>query len=352
MPLPDIDYRPLVPKTSLRIGVLGAGGIVRDAHLPAYRKAGFSLSAICDVREDAAREAARRFGIDGVETDPRALVERQDVDVIDMAIPDAGRLEIVKAAVAAGKHLLIQKPLAHDIDVAREIVRIARDGKVFLAVNQNARWAPEFRAVHSLIRGGHLGHVYLIHWEMRNWADSQPWAKDSWYGTEEKFQILMWTIHHLDLVRYWMGEEPVRLYASLPTRPEQNMRGDVVSSVVMDFAGGQHANVLDNNASLVGRDVHQYFGIEGTRGLVEGDVAKTDPIVVRLAAEPYAVFRPPLEGQWYPDGFIGSMGDLLDAIEKGRSPEVTGEDHIGTLQLVTAAYASAAEGRAVAPSDY
>lgn len=352
MPWPELVSRPPAPKSALRIGVIGAGGIVRDAHLPAYRKAGYHVSAICDVRRDSADAVARQFGIDAVETDPRALVERSDVDVIDLAIPDVGRMEVVEAAAAAGKHLLIQKPLAHELAAARRIVELARKAGVVLAVNQNARWAPHFRAARSLIEGGHLGDVYLVRWEMRNFADSQPWARDGWYGQEKRFQILFWTIHHLDLVRFWMGQEPVRLYASLPTRLQQSMKGDVVSSIVMDFAGGQHASVLDNNASLPGRDVHQSFGIEGTRGLVEGDVARPDPLVVRLASEPYAVFRPPLEGQWYPEGFIGAMGDLLEAIEQGREPEVTGEDHIKTLQLVAASYDSAQSGRAVHPAEY
>ncbi len=352
MPLPEIASQPPRPQTALRIGVVGAGGIVRDAHLPAYKKAGFTVSAICDVLPKAARAVADQFGIEHVESDVRALVERDDVDVVDIAIPDSGRLEVVEAAVAAGKHLLIQKPLAHDLPTARRIVDMAREGGIVLAINQNARWAPRFRAARSLIENGHLGDVYLVRWEMRNFADSQSWAKDAWYGREERFQILFWTIHHLDLVRYWMGMEPVRLFASLPKRPGQNMKGDVVSSIAMDFPDGQHAIVLDNNASLPGRDVHQYFGIEGTEGLVEGDVAHSDPITVRLSSDPHTVFRPPCEGQWYPDGFIGAMGDLLCAIEQGRSPQVSGEDHLKTLQLVEAAYDSARRGQVVCPADY
>jgi len=351
MPFPSIDYRPPRPDTDLRIGVIGAGGIVQDAHLPAYRKAGFVVTAVCDVREDVAQAVARRFDIPHAVTDPRAVIERDDVDVLDVAIPDRGRLEIVEAAAKAGKHVLIQKPLAHDLDRARQIVASARAGGIKLAVNQNARWAPEFRMAKLLAAGGHLGEVYQIRWEMRNLADKQAWAAESWYGKESRFQILYWSIHHLDLVRYWMGAEPETIYCSIPRHPQQRMTGDVISAVVMDFSGQRDAVVLDNNASIEGRDVHQYFGIEGTKGIVEGDVAHPRDFLVRFGAEPDAIYKPRLEGEWYPDGFIGSMGDLLQAIEEDRDPMVTGEDHLNTLRLVEAAYRSAASHQALRPGE-
>lgn len=163
MHLPTRDYRPsLRPHPDLGIGIIGAGGIVRNAHLPAYREAGCTVVAIAGIRPEAAEEAGARFGIAQRVTDYRRLLENPAVRVVDIAIPGQGRVTVVRDVGAAGKHILIQKPLANTLAEAREIVRLAREAGVLLAVNQNARRAPPYRATWSLIRQGFLGTIYDI----------------------------------------------------------------------------------------------------------------------------------------------------------------------------------------------
>lgn len=348
---PAFDYEPPKVDTNLRIGVIGAGGIVRDAHLPAYRRSGWNVVGITDLRDEASRELAARFDVPRTFSSALELIESDEVDVVDLAIPEAGRLELIEAIARTGKPFLCQKPLSESLEHARRMVATARAGGSVMAVNQNARWAPEFRAAKTLFETGALGELYYLRWEMRNWADSQGWAKDSWNAECERWQLVYWSIHHLDLIRYWAQEEPTRVYASLPRKPGQNFRGEVMASVVMDFASGKHAVMLDHNASIENCEVVQEFGLEGTEGVVTGRVSAPRQFEVRLHSVTDQVFHPELAGEWYPSGFQGSMGDLLLAIGEGREPQVSGEDHLKTLALVEACYRSARDGVVVDPAD-
>jgi predicted dehydrogenase len=351
MTLPPLDYKPDLRPFESGIAVIGAGGIVRDAHLPAYKKAGYRVAGICDLRKEAADAAAAKFSIPFVTDDYRKLLDRKDVDVVDVAIPDQGRLDVVREAAARGKHLLVQKPMAYSVGAAKEMVAICEKAGVLLAVNQNARWGPEFRAAWSLAKSGFLGDVYGIFFDMRNTTDSADWARKGWYAKEERFQILLWSIHNIDLVRfYMMGREPKRVFASILKKPGQNFRGEVSATMTFEFEGGRQAVIIDHNASLPCREGYMRFSVEGTKGMVDAQVSAPRSFEVRHMDDPDAVTRPKLEGEWYPDGFIGSMSDLLASIADRREPAVSGRDHLKTLGIIDALYRSAEEGVALAPT--
>ncbi len=351
MQIPTLDYRPsprLHP--DLGIGIIGAGGIVRNAHLPAYRAAGFPVVAIADVRAGAAEEVGRQFGIPQRVSDYRHLLENPAVKVVDIAIPGEGRVEVVRDVAAAGKHILIQKPMANTLTEAVTIVRLAREAGVLLAVNQNARWAPPYRATWSLLRQGFLGTVYHVTHLMRNNQDSQPTLQQSWYAREPRFQMVQYTVHYIDLLRFWVGREPRRVWAQTSRKPGQAFRGEVIATLVLDFGPELQAIILDHNASWPECPVTVEFVVEGTDGQIVGDVQQ-NRLQVRHRTWPRMAWEPALEGRWFPTAFAGTMGDLLDAIADARPPAVSGDDHLRTLAIIEAAYLSAAEGRAVAPSD-
>jgi predicted dehydrogenase len=108
--------------------------------------------------------------------------------------------------------------------------------------------------------------------------------------------------------------------------------------------------ILDHNASLPCREGYMRFSVEGTKGMVDGQVSPPRSFEVRHLDDPDAVTRPKLEGEWYPDGFVGSMADLLAAITDGREPAVSGRDHLKTLGIVESLYRSAEQGVALPPA--
>jgi predicted dehydrogenase len=351
MPLEPVPYQPEIKNQAPGIAIIGAGGIVNDAHMPAYRKAGFNIVGIADQSRDAVQKTAQRWNIPFATVDPLELIRRADVQVVDLAIPDQGRLEIVQAAAARGLHLLIQKPLAAEMTAAREMVSIADRAKVKLAVNQNARWCPQYRAAALHCHRGDIGKVFHVVHDLRDVTDTAAWALSSWASKEPRFQILYWSIHYVDYIRFLMREEPTQVYARITRKPGQNFVGEISDLIVMEFASGATALLIDHNASWPHRhDPSMRFQIEGTEGLIEGQINDPAWIQVRTSKEPEAVWRPRLEGVWYPQGFIGAMADLLNAIAEDREPAVSGRDHLKTLAILAAAYRSAEEKRAIDPA--
>ena len=324
------------------IGIVGIGGIARYAHLPAYRKAGFRVVGLSSRTEQAVRDAAAEWHIPHAFTDWRRLLDLPEVTVVDITVPfDEDRLPIVRAAAERGKHILMQKPMAHSLEAAEEMVRLCRQYGVRLAVNQNARWAPPYRAAAQAIRQGLLGDLCLLIHEMQNNQDSQAWFNTRWYGRQERFLLMEYSVHHVDLVRFWSGQEPVRVRASVTRKPGQASRGEMIGMVQMEFADRSLALVLDNNASYPRADIFSRFRIEGSRGLITGEAMATPAVRIQSDELQDGDSRPALSGAWFPDGFIGTMGELLCAIEEHREPSISGADNLHTLRIIFDAYRDA-----------
>src|ERR1700716_1072404 len=139
-----------------KIGVVGAGAIVQVGHLPAYRKADLPVAAICDLRQDLAKEVADRFDVPRVSS-LDALLEDAEIEVLDIAVVPEAQPEIARRALRAGKHVLAQKPLAVDSDTARGLVELAAELDRKLVVNQQMRYGEGIAAAPALAEAGRLG---------------------------------------------------------------------------------------------------------------------------------------------------------------------------------------------------
>ena len=160
---PKLRYQPRKPKRYRpRIGLIGCGGITKP-HLDAYRSAGYQVVAFCDTHEEAARGRQREYYPEAaVFTDYRALLERKDIDVVDIATHPAVRVRLIEDALRAGKHVLSQKPFVLDLADGEKFVALAKRKKLKLAVNQNGRWAPYFSYARELVKAGHLGEITSV----------------------------------------------------------------------------------------------------------------------------------------------------------------------------------------------
>src|SRR5262249_14730929 len=157
------------------IGCIGAGFIMRDVHLQAYRDAGFNVVAIASRTPAHAEEAARQNGIETVYPTWQDLLEDERVEIVDIAYPPHEQTAVVQEIVEPKriKGIPAQKPLATNLDEAREIVRVCEQAGITLAVNQNMRYDQSMRALKTLLDRGYLGEpvVALItmharpHWQ-------------------------------------------------------------------------------------------------------------------------------------------------------------------------------------------
>ncbi|WP_374311313.1 Gfo/Idh/MocA family protein [Microbacterium sp.] len=346
------DYRPSVPSDPARVGLIGAGAIARSAHLPAYAAWGIPVVAVASRTEESARALAADFGIGAVHASVAELLADPDVEVVDIATGPAGRLDLIAAAVDAGKHVLAQKPLSVDeaeLPRLREVLARADERGVRVAVNQNARWAPAWRLATLLVRDGAIGEIVGV----THLHDKPlPPLAGTPFDDVPHMLIADYLVHWIDITRCWLeGSRIVSVTAQDSRVPGQP--GDARNPW---HAGIQLVTSTGASASLriVGdartRSGGCPFWIHGTEGTIRGSVLLGSDFLELERGDSRELLA--LEGQWFTDGFAGAMGELLTAVADGREPENSAAHVLATVRLGWAAAASAgAGGVPVRPAD-
>ena len=347
LPLAEADYRPAPPPAEIaqayRIGSIGCGGIARGAHLPAYRRFGYRVTACCDAVEASARGAAEEFGIPFWTTSVDELLARPDVDVIDLAVHARDRRPLVEAIAAAGKPVLSQKPFALTMEDARAMVAACAAAAVPLMINQQARFAPGPAALHRVLESGVLGHLYSLLHVQRSWQDEPG----SWYVRMPNFNIVDHGIHWIDLSRHFTGRDPIRVQAATATVPGQAAVSPMLYSLLLQYpAAAQLLSTLHFNNIVPARDAHggSWYadGTEGSAILADQELT----LFSRRRPGQRRTFR--LRGRWFPDAFGASMGAFLAALTDGREPPTSGADNLRSIRIAQAAVEGAATGQTVA----
>lgn len=347
-----LDYRPSVPAQPARVGLIGAGSIARSAHLPAYAAWRIPVTGVASRREESARLLAAEFGIPTVHASVAALLADPEIDVVDIATHPAGRLELIEAAVEAGKHVLAQKPLIAaeaDLPRLREVLAHADARGVRVAVNQNARWAPAWRLATLLIRDGAIGDVVGV-----THLHDKPLPPLAGTPFDDVPHMLLsdYLVHWIDITRCWLEGSLVLSVSAQDSR----VPGQPTGARNPWHAGIQIATATGATGSLrVVGDARTRAGgcpfwIHGTEGTIRGSVLLGSDFVEMERGDHCE--RLPLEGQWFTDGFAGAMGELLSAVSDGREPENSASHVVATVRLGLAAVASAErDGVPVRPDD-
>lgn len=355
----DLKIHPPLPrKKDFRIGILGAGFVVNECHLVAYKKAGFNPVAIASRKRATAERVALRHGLEKVHNSLDALLEDREIEVLDIAVPPNAALELILKACKRGtvKGILAQKPLGMNLDEAEEAVRACADAGITLAVNQNMRFDQSVRAGKTLLTDGTIGEPVVATIEMRGIPHWQPWQAELGWAT-----LRIMSIHHLDTFRYWFGE-PERVFCSTRSDPRTKFpHTDGICAYILEYANGMRCVAIDDTWTGPARegcpaDLYIKWRIEGLNGLATGNIGwcqnpYTTPSTIQFASKGREGFQSPVWTEsWFPDAFIGTMADLLIALERGTKPSISGEDNLRTMALVEAAYQSARRHDAVAPT--
>lgn len=348
---------PLLPKNKdFKIGIIGAGFIVRNCHLVAYRKAGFHPYAITSLDMEQSKEVADLHSIDKIYTDWHELVDDPEVDIIDIAVPPHVQLEVVKY-VCSKKHIkgiLCQKPMAMSVEDSKEIVRLGKEAGIPIAVNSNMRYDQSMRALKYILDKGLIGKPVIATIDMRAIPDWQGFLKDY-----KKLEIYAMAVHHLDIFRYLFGD-PEKITAVCRTDPRTKFEHtDGIVQYTYQYKDGFLATSLDDvwawPEEPCKKNNYINWRVEGTDGFVEGDIGwhKREPefcgSTLRLTCKSYPDqwIVPTWDTQWFPDAFVGTMANLMVAIENNTVPEINAEDHVKTLACVEACYQSIREERTI-----
>jgi len=276
--------------TDLRVGIIGVGwGSLVLA--PAFRVApGYEVAALCSRREDRVRAAGEKLGVADTSTDWRALVERDDLDVIAVCTPTPLHHEQTIAALRAGKHVLCEKPVALDPVQAREMVEVANETGLANAVNFEGRWLRERLPVWEMVRDGYLGDPYLarVVTDADYWHPTRGLQAEWMYRRDEGGGYLLGLASHdIDYLTALFGP-PVAVCADVATMLRERTRADGstlevtaddTSTVLLRMANGARCVVstsmmapLTDSRTLV---VHGSAGTITVDGHVQGDETNT-----------------------------------------------------------------------------
>src|SRR5438477_6089390 len=309
----SLDYLPRLPRRKdFRIGCVGAGFIMRDCHLVAYRHAGFNPVAIASRDPAHARAVAELHGIPRCHPTVAELLADKSIEVLDIAVPPDVQPAIIREAVAHADHIrgiLMQKPLAMSYGEAKECVELCTRAGITLAVNQNMRYDQSVRAMKDLLSRGMLGDPVLATIEMRAIPHWMPWSQ----GLPSLSTFIM-SIHHLDTFRYSFGT-PDRVLAS--TRPDPRTafpHDDGINLYVLGYADGRRAAAWDDVWTGPARegaegDISIRWRVEGTDGLATGTVgwpgypARVPSTIDYSTKATGRWVRPRWAAGWFPDAF-------------------------------------------------
>jgi predicted dehydrogenase len=340
------------------IGCIGSGFIMADCHLVAYRKAGFNPVAIASRTPERARQVAERHGLTAFDTYEEMLASGR-CEVVDVAVPPDAQLGVIRTICDHRpriRGILAQKPLGVNYREACEIVDRCRQAGITLAVNQNMRYDQSVRACKSVLAQGLLGEPVLATIDMRAIPHWMPWQERQGWVT-----LRIMSIHHLDTFRYWFGD-PERVFASVrpdPRTAKKFAHDDGICLYILEYKSGLRVMSCDDvwtGPALEGAepDIAIRWRVEGTAGLARGTIGwpeypKAVPSTIDFTSvqQPGGWISPRWDEVWFPDAFVGTMAQLLVALENQTEPEIGGEDNLRTMALVDACYQSAREHRAV-----
>lgn len=337
------------PSDTVGIGFLGAGSIA-DYHLGGLAAAGGASVRVLAARTpERAGAVARRFGIPEVTTDWRAVLDRKDIDAVVIATPDDTHCEIACAAAAAGKAILLQKPMGRTVAECVQALRAARAAKVFLQVSFMHRYFEEVVRTRELLAEGKVGPVLSV--RIRNATPGPDWG--DWFFFKAKVGggvVMQLGVHGIDVLRHCFGDI-ASVAATTATRKAERVLADGrvirpdnedTALAIYHFAKGPIAAHEIDFTEIAGTD----------RFTMEVHCAEAT-IALRGVRGALALYAPALTGrkEWVmpelPQRPMGARhhADFLDRV-RGRLPDDrTAEDGLATVATAETIYKAAASGR-------
>jgi UDP-N-acetyl-2-amino-2-deoxyglucuronate dehydrogenase len=336
-------------------GIIGAGWILPNHAIGArhLREQGVQLTAIADVDEGRARRAAEEFGARHWYADHRALLARDDIQMVSLCLPHHLHKAVAIDAARAGKHVLCEKPLALDVDEADAMIATARDAGVTLAVVFQHRFDPPFRRLHRAIAQGAFGRILLAEAFHRCPNQTAAEFRDPWRERGDTVGggvMMMQTIHFLDILLWCLGpveSVAARVDALVLTRDIEDS-----GAAVLRFKSGAIGAVVSTEAAGPERisriEVH---GVSGAAVWESSRWVRWEPAIGYVEA-PLADDEPKLSEAerarlLFGTGHIKQIADFVVRVRQGLPPSVTAEDGRHATAVVQAMYESSRTGRTV-----
>ena len=334
-------------------GVIGAGIVGGAWHAHVYHHmAGAKLVAICDLNAERAREVADRYGVAHVYTDYRDLLARDDIAAVSIATPDFAHREIAVAAARAGKHILVEKPLATTNADADAILQAVDLAGVKLMVDFHNRANPAFTTAKQAVQAGDLGALQYIYARLSNttFVPTQmlPWASQS---------SALWFLasHMLDMATWLLEDKPTRVYAVSRSGilKARGIDAQDFHIAIVEFAGGavvtlENAWILPETEPNVFNLKMELLGSDGSLYINTSDNRTVEQFTREAASLPDTLGFTLDAGSARLSGFVlEAIARFVDAVVDDKPVLATGEEAALVTRVLCAIEESAASGAPV-----
>jgi predicted dehydrogenase len=336
----------------VRFTIIGCGKITERLTLPQLaRTPGAEVAALVDKDAGTARRMARRFGIDPrrIWTGWRRCLREAEADAVAVNLPNALHAEVAVEALRAGKHVMVEKPMAVTLAEADAMIRAARASRRLLMVEQTQRFDPVHEAAYNILRTGRLGRITQIRGRIAHagpeyWSGQRrPWLMDR---AQSGGGVLMDIGAHIaDLLRWLSGKRVRRLCCQTATVAKR-VRVEDNAAVLMEFTDG---TIGSFDVSWTTQPYEVFTAFYGERGILRTSFGTSRPVSVHWAqrrGDPNHPMGPPVHPRVRTGSRLGgAYPHFVRCIRQRRAPLITGEDGRETLKILLAGYESARRGR-------
>lgn len=352
-----------------RLAIVGLGAVTRNIHLPAYARLQGTVEVVggCDPDADARARVAGQ--VPAVFESVDAMLEQTRPDVVAVCTPPSMHLAHCRAAFEAGCHVLCEKPLAMTLEDAAAIVEAAKAAGRQVVVNAQFPYMATYQAAKAALGTADVGRLLFLHaWQTFRRTDA---TEAGWRGEMTRRLAFEFGVHVFELVRYFFDATPNHLMAHLPA-PLPGEHADVVNTIALGFPDGRGAAIVLDRVSQgphrylelrlsaeraaihtsIGGEVRVAAGLHTStrRPFLDVSVVKGGKAVLQQGERERVLAKEDLNP--FAAATARHLTQFLEAVAAGQTPRGTAEDHLETLALALATYASAETGRAVDPLAY
>jgi len=338
----------------VRLGIIGSA-FVSSLHTEALSEVPEAeVVAVCSPGKGHAAAFAERWQIPSFSTDYRKLLDRRDVDAVVVGIPNDLHREVVVAAADAGKHIILEKPMAHTLDDADAMLKACQKRKVMLGYAETICFSPKYVRARKLVEEGAVGALYMVKQGEKHSGPHSDW----FYNVERSGggALMDMGCHGIEWARWMYGKPKLKSVTAHCQRVlhTQRTKGDDNCVVTLEFDGGGIAVIEDSWAKPGGMD--DRIELYGTEGVIYCDLLRGSSMhTYSTGGYGYAVEKAGETRGWtftvfeetHIYGFPHEMRHFLRAIQGKEQLQESGEDGRTTLEIIYAAYESAATGRSV-----
>ncbi|MBI5059702.1 Gfo/Idh/MocA family oxidoreductase [candidate division KSB1 bacterium] len=332
----------------LRIGIIGAGGVSQLVHIPIIKKhPNVELVAVADLEFSRAAAVADRFKIPLFFRDPERMLAREDIDAVHVNTPTNSHLALTLAALAAGKHVLVEKPIARKADEAKRMVAAAKSARKQLMAAMNLRFRPDSLLLHKMIHGGELGKIIAVR---AGWHKKKDrWSRTPWLNNARISGggVLMDTgIQMLDVCWWMLGNPAIKRVSAQVSRERLGFR--VEDTLVAYYTlAGDTTFYLNTTWAFMSDESEAYTMVSGSKGSASLNPLKITKEVQGNLVNVTPAGKAPRLVDLYNKSFEIELDHFFQSVMQDTEVQSSGAEAAQLLDVIEATYRSASENREI-----